>query len=475
MSELSLIEQGLRLQQAGKLAEAARLYRSILDLDPNDFNALQLLGALRCDQGDARQAVELIQQALMLREDPVARLNLGRAWQALGRPDEALAEYDHALALAPGHPAGHALRGDVLAATGRLEDAAAAYCRAAALAPRLPPYNLGIVLRDLGRPDEAEPAFREVIELDPDNADARTNLGLLELQRGDYAAGWRDYEWRWRARGFQDRLGPGEQPQWRGAAGAGGRLRIRAEQGLGDTLQFYRYVPRAAARGFAIELAVQRELLSLLQEQPAPVDAVDRAIPPLQPADWHCPLLSLPLALQAGPAAPSPYLQADPVRCRLWRERLGRHDGLTIGLVWAGSPAHPNDRKRSIDLAELAVLAALPGLRCISVQKQPSEAEAALLKAIGIADFGTALGDFAETAALLAQLDLVVSVDTAVAHLAGALARPVWILVPAVADWRWGRAGTDTPWYPTARLFRQQHGESWRPVVARIAVALGAG
>lgn len=474
MTELSLIEQGLRLHQAGKLAEADRLYRSILDIDPNDFNALQLLGALRCDQGEAQQAVELIRHALMLAEDPVARLNLGRAWHALGRHDEALAEYDHALALAPEHPAGHTLRGDLLVSFGRLEEAAEAYRRAAALAPRLPPYNLGITLRDLGRPDEAEPAFRKVIELDPENADARLNLGLLALQRGDYGSGWRDYEWRWRARSFPDRIGPSEQPQWRGAAAAGGRLRIRAEQGLGDTLQFYRYVPRAAARGFATELAVQRELLPLLQEQPAPVDIVDRALAPVQPADWHCPLLSLPLALQAGPAAPSPYLQADPVRGRLWRERLGRQDGMTIGLVWAGSAAHPNDRKRSIDLAELAVLAVLPGIRCISVQKQPSDAEAALLKAAGIADFGTALGDFAETAALLAQLDLIVSVDTAVAHLAGALARPVWIAIPAVADWRWGRSGGATPWYPTARLFRQQHGETWQPVVARIAAALEA-
>jgi tetratricopeptide (TPR) repeat protein len=601
------IEQALRLHQAGRLAEAASLYQAILAARPDDFDALQLLGALCCDAGDPPGAVALLERALLLREDPVVRLNLGRAWHAQGRLDAAeqqfrlaaaiapgpaqaplflglllketgrlaeaiqcfrraasiepryadahlnlgnalreagqgaaaldayrraaelrpghaethlflgqalqaegqaaaaLVSYDAALALAPGHAPGLLLRADCLAALGRLEAAVEAYRRAIAARPAAAPchgnlgavlqrlgrldealasfaaaaalapgfveawYNQGVVLRDLGRDAAAEASFRRALALAPDHAAARTDLALLELRRGDDAEGWRNYEARWRAPGFPGRLGPAEQPQWRGEVPvAGRRLRLRAEQGLGDTLQFCRYAPLIAALGAAVELAVQPALEPLLAGQFPGVAVVAEGA--ASAADLHCPLLSLPLALGAGRIAPVPYLTADPARRRAWRARLGPPEGVRVGLVWAGNPAHPNDRNRSIELRALAPLAGLAGIRCWSLQKPVSAADRAVLAAAGIASCGDLLTDFAETAALVLELDLVISVDTAVAHLAGALGRPVWVLLPAIADWRWGVAAA-SDWYPTARLFRQG-GAGWTPVIAEVAAAL---
>jgi tetratricopeptide (TPR) repeat protein len=605
------IEQALRLHQAGLLADAAARYQHILATRADDFDALQLLGALRCDQDDAAAAIPLLERALLQRDDPAVRLNLGRAWraqgrldeaerqfrlaanalpalpqaplflglllketgrlaeaidgfrraiaiepryaeahlnlgnalrqagqgaaaldayrqaallrpthvethlligqvlQALGRNDAALAGYDTALGLAPGHGPGRLLRADCLAALGRvaaavedyrlavaalpgstavygnlgaalqrlgrLDEALACFAQATALAPGFVEawYNHGVVLRDLGCDADAEASLRRALALAPGHAAARTDLALLELRRGDDAAGWRNYEARWQAQGFPGRRAAPEQRQWRGAAPIGGKtLRLHAEQGLGDTLQFCRYVPRAASLGATIELAVQPSLVSLLGGQfPGVTVVADGA--GTEAADYHCPLLSLPLALGAGRAAATPYLAADPKRRAAWRDRLGSEAGLRVGLVWAGNPAHPNDRNRSIALGMIAALAAAPGTRWHSLQKKVTEAERATLRAAGIADCGDALTDFAETAALVSEFDLVIAVDTAVAHLAGALGRPVWILLPAIADWRWGVGRAETEWYPTARLFRQS-GEGWPPVLQAVMAALRA-
>ena len=607
---MAAIDQALQLHQAGRLTEAAQLYQRILAVQPDDFDALQLLGALRCDQGDAVAATRLLERALRRRDDAGVRLNLGRAWralgrieaaeqqfrlavaaapglpqaplflgnllketgrlaeaidnfqraaaiepryadahwnlgnalrqagqneaalvsyhraaslrpnhlearillgqtlQALGRSEEALRSYDAALSLAPGHAPTELLRADSLAAAGRLDaaiegyrralatgfggaaaqsnlgvalqrqgrraEALASFGQAVALAPDLVEawYNQGVVLRDLGRDAEAEIGFGRVLALAPDHADAHTDLGLLELRRGAYAQGWRNYEWRWRTPGFPDRIAPQEQPQWRGETPvAGHRIRLRAEQGLGDTLQFCRYVPLLAATGADITLAVQPGLVPLLAGQFAGVTVVDDQAPGVG-ADFHCPLLSLPVVLGAGLEAKSPYLAAGLARRAAWRDRLGPGGGLRVGLVWAGNPAHRNDRNRSIGLAAFEVLSATPNIRCYSIQKQVGAADRAILAASTITPLGDGLADFAETAALVSELDLVISVDTAVAHLAGALGRPVWILLPAIADWRWGTERSDTPWYPTARLFRQSGEGGWAPVLDTVAAAL---
>jgi|HubBroStandDraft_1064217.scaffolds.fasta_scaffold01674_10 tetratricopeptide (TPR) repeat protein len=609
MAGISPIEQALRLHRAGRLEPAAALYRSILAERPDDFDALQLLGALCCDQGDPAAAIGLLETALVLRDDPAVRLNLGRAWhmrgrldeaeqqfrlaaaaaprlpqahlflgnllketgrpdaaiesfrravevepryadghfnlanalsragrheaalpsyrnaaalrpdhldtrialgqtlQALGRIDEALAGYDAVLERAPEHGPALVLRADALAAAGRMAEAVEAYRRALRVMPDFAPghsnlgvalqfleqldaalasfaratdlapglvqawYSRGVVLHDLGRDAEAEASFRRALALAPDFADARTDLGLIELRRGDWAEGWRNYEWRWRARKFPGRLGPEDQPQWRGETPiAGRRIRLAGEQGLGDTLQFCRWVPALAALGAEIVLAVPSPLVTLLTGQFARVTVVD-ATAARAAVDLHCPLLSLASVLGLGPAGPSPYLSADPARRSLWRDRLGPAGGVEVGLVWSGNPAHRNDRNRSIPLTALVDLRLVPGARCCSVQKQTTAAERSLLAQSAIADFGADLGDFADTAGLVSELDLVITVDTSVAHLAGALGRPVWILLPAVADWRWGTGRADTPWYPTARLFRQT-GEGWAPVLREVGAAL---
>jgi tetratricopeptide (TPR) repeat protein len=575
MAELPSIEQAFRLHQAGQLGPASALYQQILAVRPDDFDALQLFGALCMDQGDPAAAAALLERALARQDDATVRLNLGRAWRALGRLDaaerqfrqaaatapampeahlflgnllretrrleaaaesyrtagalrpdhaetllllgqtlhqlgrldEAQAHYAVVLALVPGQVQARLLLADCLAASGRLDAAVETYRQVVAAAPGLAPaqcnlgvalqrqgrpdealacfgravaavpgfveawYNQGVVLRDLGRDAEAEASFRRAVELAPDHADARSDLGLVELRRGAWEAGWRDYEWRWRARRFSDRLDPREQPQWRGETEIRGRrLRLRAEQGLGDTLQFCRYAPLAQGLGAEIELAVQPGLVPLLAGQFDGIAVVDQRAAP-SPADLHCPLMSLPLALGlAGPEAGAPYLAADPARRAAWPARVRADGALRVGLVWAGNPAHGNDRNRSIPVAAFGALCAIPGLRCYAVQKQVSDEERGWLAASGVDAFGDGLTDFAETAALLAELDLVISVDTAVAHLAGALGRPVWILLPAVADWRWGVGRTDTPWYPTARLFRQG-GAGWAPVLQEVAAA----
>ena len=570
MAEMTAIEQALRLHQAGQLGPAAAAYLQILAAAPEDFDALQLLGALRLDQGDPASAVPLLERALAQREDAAVRLNLGRARRALGQIPAAEAEFrraaalapdlpqahlflanllretgrlepalesygrvvalapNHAetrlllgqtlqllgrlepaiesyragLALAPNHVQGRLLLADALAAAGQLEPAIEAYRQTLAQAPGLAPahsnlgaalrragrldealgcfdravaaapgfaeawYNRGITLRDLGRDGEAEASFRRTLALMPNHALAETDLALVLLRRGAWDEGWRRYEARWRVPGFPGRIDPAAQPQWRGeTALAGRRLRISAEQGLGDTIQFCRYAEHAAAQGAAVELAVPASLVPLLAGQLPGVAVVDEATP-TAPADLHCPLLSLPRALGGPEIEGSAYLRADPARSAAWRARLGA--GPKTGIVWAGNPVHGNDRNRSIALADLA---SVPGLRCYAVQKHKSEADRALLAARGIPDLGDELTDFAETAALFAALDLVISVDTAPAHLAGALGRPVWLLLPAIADWRWGVATSDTPWYASARLFRQT-GEGWGPVLGEMAAEL---
>jgi tetratricopeptide (TPR) repeat protein len=567
---MTAIEQALQLHQAGQLDLAAAAYLQILAAAPEDFDALQLLGALRTDQGDPAAAVPLLERALVLREDAAVRLNLGRArralgqipaaeaefrraaasapnlpqahlflanllretgrlepalesyrhvvalapdhaetrlllgqtFQLLGRLEPALASYRAGLALAPNHIPGRLLLADALAAAGQLDLAIEAYRRTLAQAPGLAPahsnlgaalrrlgglsealgcfdravaaapgfaeawYNRGITLRDLGRDSEAEASFRRTLDLMPTHALAETDLALVLLRRGAWDEGWRRYEARWRVPGFPGRIDPAAEPQWRGETPlAGQRLRISAEQGLGDTIQFCRYAASSAAQGAAVELAVPASLVPLLAGQWPGVTAVDEAAP-LLPADLHCPLLSLPLALGGPEIEGSAYLRADPARSAAWRRRLGA--GPKIGIVWAGNPAHSNDRNRSIALADLA---AVPGLDCYAVQKQKSAADRALLASRGIPDLGDELGDFAETAALFAALDLVITVDTAPAHLAGALGRPVWILLPAIADWRWGVDRAETPWYASARLFRQT-GQGWGSVLEEVAAAL---
>jgi hypothetical protein len=328
--------------------------------------------------------------------------------------------------------------------------------------------NLGNVLLEQGRPLAAHLLFERALALAPDFPSAHWNDGLALLVTGDLANGFR--QWRWNvpaSKRFAAR-------EWRGEPLGGATILIFAEQGFGDVIQFVRYLPLVTARGGRVVLEAPAELHRLL----AGLDGVDRVIAlgdPLPDFAWQCPLLNLPIAFGTELAtipASVPYLRADPGAVADWRRRLAR-PGLTVGLVWAGRPEHKRDRHRSLPLAQLVPLASVEGVSYVALQKGPALAEAErLADRLPIEILSPLLEDFAATAAAIMALDLVISVDTSVAHLAGALGKPVWLLLPCAPDWRWLEARSDSPWYPTARLFRQTSSRRWESVVAEVAQAL---
>lgn len=433
----------------------------------------------------------------------------GLLLQKLGRQEEALFSYERALQLDPGCVAAHANRGNVLSDMGRTEAALKAYQRALELAPQsvVALVNHGATLLKLGRGEEALDSFAAALRLQPDHADAWANQGNVQFQlgqdqaalasytwaqaidpghvgarfneslcrllQGDLAKGWQQYEWRWHTRqlrGARRQLG---RPLWLGQMPLQGKtILLHAEQGLGDTIQFCRYVGWVAALGARVLLEVQAPLKGLLAQLPG-ISQIFARGEPLPDFDCHCPLMSLPLAhrstLDNLPAASS-YLAAEPDWLARWAQRLGPTPGLRIGFACSGSAGHVDDSKRSLPLAQL--LAALPPqAAAICLQK---EMRAADRIALGQARFlGDQLHDFHDTAALVALMDLVVTVDTAVAHLAAALGKPVWIVLPYTPDWRWLRERPDSPWYPTVRLLRQPAPGDWETVLRQLGEVLG--
>jgi tetratricopeptide (TPR) repeat protein len=465
-------ERALRLHESGRLAEAETLYRQILRTAPDHAETLHLLGALAHQRGRDAEAAELVARAVARKGDvPVFHNTLGIAYRALNRLDEAEAAYRRALALDPNFAEAHGNLGNLLQRKGDLDAAVECQRRARDLEPGRAEFqsNLGTSLYDRGELAAAEDCYRRAIALKPDYADAHFHLGLIRLHRGDFREGWREYEWRWRASTFEQARRDFKQPQWRGEELKGARILLYPEQGFGDTLQFARYAKLVAARGGRVWLESPPELLRLLSR----IAGAERVFAAgTAPADftWQCPLLSLPLAcgteLATVPAA-IPYLAAEPEAALRWRQRLASRPGLRVGLTWAGRRTHRRDRARSLSLATLAPLAAIPGAAFYALQK-----EAAAVPAWA-EDLASGLGDFADTAAAISALDLVVTADTAVAHLAGALGKPVFILLPRVCDWRWLDARADSPWYPTARLFRQQEANGWDRVVTEVVQAIG--
>jgi hypothetical protein len=330
------------------------------------------------------------------------------------------------------------------------------------------------VLLTLDQAPEAAGWFRLAVKHDPRHVQARFGLALALLAQGDYRAGWEEYEARWLDPAFTGDEPVFEQPAWRGAEPVEGRIMLlHAEQGLGDTLQFVRYAPMLRRRGARVVLQVQKPLTGLLAGLADAVVARDGERPPF---DLHCPLMSLPLAFRTGLAdipADVPYLSAPPEHLALWAGRLGERRRRRIGIAFSGDAAHPEDAQRSIPAA--AFLAAFAGIdaELHVVQKQIRDADAPALAGLHVHD--AQIEDFRDSAALVALLDLVVTVDTAPAHLAGALGVPVWVLLQHGADFRWLRARADSPWYPTARLFRQPRYGDWDAVLAAVNAALRAG
>jgi tetratricopeptide (TPR) repeat protein len=463
---------GVLLKEQNKLEEAVTSYRRALSLKP-DYKTHNNLGLALLSLGKPADAVEHYELALMLKPDYAeAHCNLGDALQELGAPDSALLHYHRALLLKPDYVGAHFSLGNVYRAQNELDHAALHYRRALSLKPDyLEAYcNLGFVLQTQGKLDEAAQCLREAIAVKPDFLATHVNLALVLLKSGDWDSAWEEHEWRWatpECRSFA-------QPQWMGEAAQGKTLLIHAEQGYGDTLQFCRYAPLAAAQGLSVILEVQKPLVRLLESLPG-VDRVIVAGETLPEFDLHCPMLSLPLAFGTTLATvPNsvPYLRADAAQVEAWRARLAAppNKGIRVGLVWAGSSNLAADRRRSINPERLAPLVALPGIHFFSLQKDGAPAPASF----PLTDFMGEMQDFADTAALIANLDLVISVDTAVVHLAGALGKPVWVLDRFDHCWRWLLDRTDSPWYPSLRLFRQPQSGDWESVIGRVVQELRA-
>jgi len=504
------LQNAIALHQHGRLVEAEPIYQNILRVLPNHFDAQHLLGVLRHQQGRNAEALKLIRAALQQRPNEVVALtncgavlnelkrfdetlascnkaiaikpdhaeafnNRGFALKELKRVDEALASFDKAIALKPNYADAFNNRGMALHALKRLDEALASYDKAIVLRPNYADAlnNRGIVLYELKRHGEALASFDKAIAVRRDYAHAHWNRAQLRLITGDFARGWAEHEWRLTSNAFLKRNFP--QPLWLGDEEINGKaILLHSEQGFGDTIQFCRYVPLVADRGARVILEVQKPLQELMTGLTGVIEVISKG-EPLPDFDFQCPLLSLPLAFQTRletiPSA-TPYLRPPAEALNTWQARLGPKRRARIGLVWSGNAGHKRDQDRSISLHALLPLLDIDAT-FVSLQKDVRPADAAVLDQHGrILNFCDALGSFSDTAALISQLDLIISVDTSVAHLAGALGKPVWVLLTFVPDWRWLLDRDDNPWYPSARLFRQDDMRTWDSVIVSIREAV---
>ncbi|HEX4142545.1 MAG TPA: tetratricopeptide repeat protein [Pirellulales bacterium] len=470
----------VRLRQR-KLDLAAACYQRALALKPDFFQAHKNLGDVFHQQGRLELAVASYWRAIDLRPNFVeAHNHLAAALGRLGDFDAATAHCEQALALWPDYAEAHATLGNLLRKQGRLDLATARFDRALALRPDLAEAHksLGHVLRSQGQIERAEARYRQALALRPEDAEAHLGLATCYLLAGDYERGWTAYEWRLRMRPMAP---PGNLARWNGQPLAGRSLLLVTEQGRGDTIQFVRYARVLKEQGARVALACQRALGPLLGAQ-TELDEVffrgsDKEFPQ---CDFYLPLLSAPGALGTTATtipAEIPYLRADPVLGEQWRRELAGIEGLKIGIAWQGARDYLLDRWRSIPLAQFAPLARMPGVRLISLQKGFGSEQIAAVD-FPVVDFSDRLdeaaGPYMDTAALISGLDLVITSDTSIAHLAGALGVPVWVALPLAPDWRWGLTGDQTPWYPTMRLFRQTSIDAWPDVFERIASAVEA-
>jgi tetratricopeptide (TPR) repeat protein len=459
---------GLALQDLGRLDEAVACYRKALALRPDAVEVLtNLAGALRA-QGELEAASACYERAIALRpERAESHIGLGVVLREQGRPEDAVACHRHALTLAPDQPETRVNLGAALVDLGRPQEAIGHYERALTVQPNRAEThnNLGVALERLGRHAEALACYGRALALIPDYAGAHFNRAHALLITGEFEEGWKEYEWRFAVARYDRNF---SRPLWSGEPLAGQRILIHAEQGFGDTLHFVRYVPTVARRGGTVVLEVPEPLVRLARsvEGASQVLAAGEQLPAF---DCHCPLLSLPRVLGTNLATiPNavPYLSVPAGASAAWGERIASASGLRVGLVWAGTAVG------ALDLRLLEPLWCLTCISWFSLQVGDRSADISLVDRMKIADLSPWLTDFAETAAAVCQLDLVISVDTSVAHLAGALARPTWVLLPYRSEWRWLIEREDSPWYPTARLFRQQKEGDWPSVAREVALSL---
>jgi tetratricopeptide (TPR) repeat protein len=511
----------LRYHQAGRLQEAEQIYRQILAVEPNQAQAWHRLGVVAQQVGRHELALEYIARALTLRPDYAeaqsdlgnsfkeqlrldasiacyrralelnpglveARYNLGNVLQQQGQLDEAIVQYREALSHRPNYAEAYNNLGNALFEQRKLDEAVACYRRALELKPDFAEahVNLGNALKCQGKLDEAFAYYGRAVELRADYADAHLCQSYVMLLRGDFERGWPEHEWRWKTIYQPAREFP--QPLWDGTSLHGQMILLHAEQGLGDTVQFVRYVPLVKERGARVILACQTPLIGLLASCPGVDCLVGEGV--IQASfDVHAPLLSLPRIFKTTVdtiPANVPYLKADAALVAQWREKLTAINGLRIGINWQGRGGRGDYRQRDIPLECFASLAQVPGVRLISLQKGPRVGAAdqgvATFELAGegqpgildLGDIDQTRGAFMDTAAIMMNLDLVITSDTSTPHLAGALGVPVWVALPFAPDWRWLLDRSDSPWYPTMRLFRQKSPGDWKSVFEEIEAAL---
>lgn len=506
--------KAIALHRAGRKAEAAREYQNTLAKDPHSYPATLNLGALRFEAGAMDEAVQLFRRTTLLNpgardawhnlstclrqsgrgaeaEGPLRRVltiapresglrnELGLLLESLRRPSEAAQCFAQATALQPDNAEFQNNLAATLRMIHRFEPALAAIRRAVALDPGYGNAynNMGSLLKGVGDFGAALASFRRSRLIAPEEAGAYWNESLILLLLGDFSQGWRKYEWRWRTGRFPSPQRNFVQPVWNGTPLAGRRLLVYWEQGFGDVLQFVRYLPfLSAAAGGPVILECQRELVRLFETIPG-VEQVVETGGPLPPFDLHIPLLSLPLILGTRlETIPSkvPYLAAPAGLRDRWKTALGEGRDLKVGLIWAGNPGFADDPLRSPRLEAFAPVLKVPGVRFVSLQKGDGRHDLRKMPLPDdFLDLGDKTADFADSAAIMESLDLVISSCTSAAHLAGGLGVPLWVILPAVPDWRWLLDREDCPWYPSARLFRQTRIGEWAEVLERVSIALG--
>ncbi len=436
--------RGVALDELDRPAEALESYDRVIALKPDYAEAHNNRGLALGRLQRYAEALASYERAIALKPDYArAHNNRGVALGELERPTEALASYHRAIALKPDYAEAYNNRGIALCELSRPAEALESYERGIAIRPDYAEafYNRGNALRDLHRHGDAIDSYERALALKPDYASAHWNLADCRLLLGDFALGWQEYEWRWKLEQRDNRRRDFQQPLWLGGKTLEGRtILLHSELGLGDTLLFCRYAKEVAALGATVVLEVQPPLLPLL----ADLEGIEQAVPrgaPLPAFDYHCPLMSLPLAFKTdlgNVPANIPYIRSDTARAVAWQAKLGEKRKPRVGVVWSGSKALRNDRRSMASRADLRHV-------------------------------GGELEDFADTAALVELMDVVVTVDTSVTHVAGAMGKPVWILLPFNPhDWRWMLDREDSPWYPTARLFRQPANGDWASVIRRV-------
>jgi|GEM_PF-676870 tetratricopeptide (TPR) repeat protein/SAM-dependent methyltransferase len=506
-------DQASQYHQSGQLKEAETIYKKIIEVQPGHIEALHRLAVVyaqegkfdlalsffskalslkpdsaevhyNCAQvcklrGNPAKAAESFRQAIRFKPDYVeAYLSLGEVLKEMRRLSEALENYRKAVSLTPDFHEAHRCLGSALKELGRFDEAAESYDRAVSLNPNFPDIyiNIGNLERLKGNIDKAAECYRKALSLKPDDALAHLCLAIVLLLRGDFPNGWKAYQWRWESVPLRSTKRKFPVPQWDGSPLNGKRILLYSEQGMGDTIHFIRYVSSVKRLGGKIIVQCEKELIKLFSRIPEIGLLISKEqVPPA--FDVHCPLLSLPYLFgTTADTIPAnlPYLSASPECLGKWRQRFKDIREMKIGLVWAGGYRHPEDHYRSIPLPLLRPLVAVPNTRFFSLQVGQRAAD---LKQCGfgekVVDLSPELNDFSETAAVISLLDLVISVDTAAAHLAGALARPVRLLLPFAPDWRWLLHREDSLWYPKVmRLFRQDCLGQWEPVIKRVAAEL---